>query len=223
MKEWRLRLGAGGRAGIDEDDRQVGRRGAGHHVARVLLVPGRVGDDEVALRGREVAVGHVDRDALLALGLEAVREEGEIDLRTGPDARAVGLAGSTADPRRSICVSWRRRPMSVDLPSSTLPHGGEAQEILRRVPLDEPGKRSAVGRVVMLRSSPRASSSPSSRRQSWSMTRVPRSEVRAIIISSRISLTRRRRRTHGARSTERSRGCGTGTRTFSICSPGLGP
>ena len=53
---------------VDQQDRDVGRRGAGRHVARVLLVAGRVGEDELAPRGREVAVGDVDRDALLALG-----------------------------------------------------------------------------------------------------------------------------------------------------------
>ena len=37
-------------AGVDEHDRQVGRRGAGDHVARVLHVAGAVGDDEVAGR-----------------------------------------------------------------------------------------------------------------------------------------------------------------------------
>ena len=55
-------------AGVDEDDRQIGGRDAGDHVARVLDVPRAVGDDEVAVRRREVAVGDVDRDALLALG-----------------------------------------------------------------------------------------------------------------------------------------------------------
>jgi hypothetical protein len=35
-------------------------------------VPGRVDDDERAPLGREVAVRDVDRDALLALGLQAV-------------------------------------------------------------------------------------------------------------------------------------------------------
>ena len=34
--------------------------------------PGRVGDDELALVGGEEAVGDVDRDALLALGGQAV-------------------------------------------------------------------------------------------------------------------------------------------------------
>ncbi len=37
-------------ARVDEDDGNVGRRCSGGHVARVLLVAGRVGDDEFALR-----------------------------------------------------------------------------------------------------------------------------------------------------------------------------
>ena len=48
---------------------------AGDHVARVLLVARRVGDDELAPRRREVAVRDVDRDALLALGDEAVGQQ----------------------------------------------------------------------------------------------------------------------------------------------------
>jgi hypothetical protein len=80
-------------AGVDEDDRQLARRCAGGHVARVLLVAGRVGDDELAAVGREVAVGDVDGDALLALGLQAVGQEGEVDLTGtgGADLLAVAL------------------------------------------------------------------------------------------------------------------------------------
>jgi hypothetical protein len=66
--------------GVDEDDGEVRGRGAGDHVAGVLDVAGRVGDDELAFRGREVAVGHVDGDALLALGAEPVGEEREVDV-----------------------------------------------------------------------------------------------------------------------------------------------
>ena len=65
-------------AGIDQLERQVGRRGPGDHVARVLLVAGRVGDDELALGGLEVAVGDVDGDALLALGPQAVGEQRQV-------------------------------------------------------------------------------------------------------------------------------------------------
>ena len=70
-----LGLGDHALARVDQDDRQVSRRGARDHVPGVLLVPRRVGDDEPPLGGREVAVGDVDRDALLALGTEPVGEQ----------------------------------------------------------------------------------------------------------------------------------------------------
>ena len=70
-------------AGVDENHRQVARRSARGHVARVLLVPGRIGDDEFAFRGRKIAVGHVDGNALLAFGLQAVGQQGEVDLVAG--------------------------------------------------------------------------------------------------------------------------------------------
>jgi hypothetical protein len=43
-------------------------------------VAGRVGQDVVAGRGREVAVGDVDRDALLALGAQAVGQARQVEL-----------------------------------------------------------------------------------------------------------------------------------------------
>ncbi len=55
-------------SGIHQDDREIGGGRAGDHVARVLKVPGRVGDDDLASRRREVAVGDVDGDALFPLG-----------------------------------------------------------------------------------------------------------------------------------------------------------
>ena len=61
-------------ARIDEQDRDVGVRGAGRHVAGILLVPGRIDDDEAAMRGFEIAPGNVNGDALLALGLKAVEQ-----------------------------------------------------------------------------------------------------------------------------------------------------
>jgi len=42
-------------------------------------MPGRVGDDELAPRRSEVAVGDIDGDALLALGLQAVSQEREVE------------------------------------------------------------------------------------------------------------------------------------------------
>ena len=65
-------------AGVDQDDRQLRGRGTGHHVAGVLNVAGRVGDDELALGRGEVAVGDVDRDALLAFGAQAVGHQRQV-------------------------------------------------------------------------------------------------------------------------------------------------
>ena len=67
-------------ARVDEDHGDVGGRGARHHVARVLHVAGRVGELEAAARRHERAVRDVDRDALLALGAEAVGEQREVDV-----------------------------------------------------------------------------------------------------------------------------------------------
>ncbi len=43
-------------------------------------MPRSVGYDKLTLWRSEVAVGHVDRDALLALGAKAIGEEREVDV-----------------------------------------------------------------------------------------------------------------------------------------------
>ena len=70
-------------ARVDQDDGEFGVGRAGRHVAGVLLVAGRVGDDEFALVGGEEAIGDVDGDALLALGFEPVHQQREIDIVAG--------------------------------------------------------------------------------------------------------------------------------------------
>ena len=72
----RLREHALGR--VDQNHRQIRGRSAGGHVARVLLVARRVRDDEFPARRFKIAVGHVDGDALLALGAQAVGEQRKI-------------------------------------------------------------------------------------------------------------------------------------------------
>ncbi len=66
-------------AGVDQHDREIGVGRASRHVAGELLVARRIGDDERALFGSEVAIGHVDGDALLAFGLEPVDQQREVD------------------------------------------------------------------------------------------------------------------------------------------------
>src|SRR5690606_26898646 len=85
----RLPGDAGG--GIDQYHRQVCARGPGDHVARVLLMAWRVGDDERSTGRGEVAVRDVDGDALLALGPQTVGDEREVDLRPAAARPAEGL------------------------------------------------------------------------------------------------------------------------------------
>ncbi len=76
-------LGEDAVLGVDEEDGEIGGRGAGRHVAGVLNVAGGIGDDEAAVLGGEIAVGDVDGDALLALGGQAIDDEGEVELLAG--------------------------------------------------------------------------------------------------------------------------------------------
>ena len=97
-------------AGVDQHERQVGGRGAGGHVARVLRVAGAVVQHEAPVRRGEVAVGDVDRDALLALGAQAVGQPREV----GGGAELVGHQGlgvvqEAADQRRLAVVDRPRR------------------------------------------------------------------------------------------------------------------
>ncbi len=70
---------------VHEHDGKVRGRSARDHVARVLHVSRRVGDDELAFRRGEVTICHVNRDALFALGAQTVGEIGEIDLAATGD------------------------------------------------------------------------------------------------------------------------------------------
>ena len=109
-------------AGVDQDHRQVRGRGAGHHVARVLLVARRVGDDELAPLGGEEAVGDVDGDALLALGRQPIDEQREVELAAvGADALRESASSGASWSSKISFDSYSSRPISVDLPSSTEP------------------------------------------------------------------------------------------------------
>ena len=68
-------------ARIDQHHREITGRGAGGHVAGVLFVAGRVGDDEHPLVGGKIAIGHIDGDALLALGFQSVGQQRRIKVR----------------------------------------------------------------------------------------------------------------------------------------------
>ncbi len=111
---------------VDENHREIGGRRAGCHVARVLDMARRVGNDEAAPRRGEVAVRDVDGDALLALGPKAVGDVRQIERRAvalGFPAQGVevvvveraGVVQQAADQRRLAVVDAAG--------------GGEAQEV----------------------------------------------------------------------------------------------
>jgi len=65
---------------VNQNDRQVGGRSAGRHVAGILLVAGGIGDDELALLGREKAISEIDGDLLFALGRKSVEQQREVEV-----------------------------------------------------------------------------------------------------------------------------------------------
>ncbi len=67
-------------ARVHQDQRDVGSRCPGHHIPRVLYVPGCVGDDKLPSRCRKIPVGDIYGNALLALGLQPIRQKGQVDL-----------------------------------------------------------------------------------------------------------------------------------------------
>ena len=77
--------------GIDQHHGGIGAAGSGDHVAGVLLMAGGIADDELAGFGVEVAVGHVDGDALLALGGQAIGQQGQVGLAAALHAGQVVL------------------------------------------------------------------------------------------------------------------------------------
>ena len=70
-------------ARIHQDHGELAHRGAGRHVPCILLVARRIGHCERPLVGREIPIGDIDRDLLLALVLESVQQQREIDIASG--------------------------------------------------------------------------------------------------------------------------------------------
>src|SRR6476619_5524444 len=76
-------------ARIDENNGKIGRGRPGHHVARVLLMTRRIGNDEFTLGSSEVTVVYIYGDALFAFCLQIVGKQGKIDAFHPPTARRV--------------------------------------------------------------------------------------------------------------------------------------
>ena len=168
---------------IDQDHRQVRGRSAGDHVAGILFVAGRVGDDELALLGREEAVGDVDGDALLALGGKAVDQQREVQRLALRPRFLLSVASAESWSSNRSLESYSSRPISVDLPSSTLPQVMKrssdlllvSTSIQRSSCSDAASAASDESQLASaIRNSPPASSSPCSPRRRPCRSPAPR-------------------------------------------------
>ena len=65
-------------AGIDQHHSRIGTGCSRDHVARVLLMPRRIANDEFALFGGEIAVSHINGDALFAFGRQTIGQECQV-------------------------------------------------------------------------------------------------------------------------------------------------
>ena len=70
--------------GVDQQQRGLAAGRAGDHVLEKLLVARRIDDDVVALGGAEPDLRGVDGDALIALGLQRVHQEGPFERHAAP-------------------------------------------------------------------------------------------------------------------------------------------
>ena len=100
---------------VDDQDRGVGLRRAGDHVAQELGVAGRIDQHDVARRGAEMDLAGVDGDALIALGLQRIEQERPFERHAAPRAdrlqlfelavrQAAGFVQQPADQRRLAVI-----------------------------------------------------------------------------------------------------------------------
>ena len=74
QKSMTTRLGNHTRAGIYQDNCQIGRRATGNHITCILFVSRSIRNDKLTAVGREVAVSYVNRNPLLTLRFQAVEQ-----------------------------------------------------------------------------------------------------------------------------------------------------
>ena len=135
-------------ARVHQHYRKLGGGCAGRHVARVLLMARAVGDDEFAFLGAEESVCHIDGDALLALGGQAIDQQREIDLAVlGAVAARIGFQ------RRELVVEQQLGVVqqAADQRAFSIVHaaaGDEAQQILALVLAQVIGDRTDRRSVV---------------------------------------------------------------------------
>ena len=162
------RLAAHTLVGIDEQQRGIGIRRAGDHVADELAVAGRVDQDIFAAAVAKPDLCRIDGDALVAFGLQAVHQERPFERHTATPAHFLD----------GFEFTFRRLAM-VDMADDD-----DAQLFLGAGPLD--GERGRLGNLVhYMYPAVRKRSNESS--ASLSISRPARSGVRVVSSSAMIS------------------------------------
>jgi hypothetical protein len=88
---------------VDEQHNHVRGGGAGHRVPGVLHMPRAIGEDELPCRSGEVAIRHIDGDALLALGTQAIGEQSKISsIETPAPAHLLDMIKSVSQHRIGV-------------------------------------------------------------------------------------------------------------------------
>ncbi len=116
---------------VDSGDHQHGHvrlRGRSRLVACVLLVPGCVGDEKGSPFSGEIAIGHVDGDALFTLGLQAIDDEGEVQSVAARRGAADFLDLVVVDAATVVEQPTDQRALAV----VDRPAGGETQALARK-------------------------------------------------------------------------------------------
>src|SRR5262249_12874497 len=73
-------LRSGALTGVDQQPNHFAVGRASCHVARVLLVSWGVSDDKGTTQRREIPIRDIDRDALLALSIEPIKQQRKINV-----------------------------------------------------------------------------------------------------------------------------------------------
>src|SRR6267378_7725748 len=169
---------------VNQNDSQVRRRRACSHVSGVLFVAWRVCNDEFAPRGRKIAVSHVNGDALLAFGAQAIRDQRKIDRSCGTVDAAPLYRGQLIFVDRLGVV--QEPPDQCRLAVVDAPRRCKAKKLGAQVLIEKCGK--CFFRPILCRRDHQkypsrflSSMEPSS---SWSIARFSRSERRNETISS---------------------------------------
>jgi hypothetical protein len=116
---------------VHQQHGQLGGGRPGDGVARVLDVPGGVGEDELAGRRAEVAVGDVDGDALLALRAQAVDQQRQVGRGHAlVDRGALDGLDLVGEHRLGVV---EQPPDQRGLAVVDTPRGGEAQQVTGHV------------------------------------------------------------------------------------------